>query len=97
MGELEPKPQKGHELGIVIEAVASSQERANTLLSFARSTMLHYGFPGRISTAGNLAFPYSPSDLEAGEVYEFSMYHLLENMDPLASFPITIEELGGES
>ncbi len=96
MGELEPEPVKGHELGIIIEAVASSQEKANTLLSFARSTMLHYGFPGRLSTAGNLAFPYSPSDLEAGEVYTFSMYHLVKNIDPLSPFPVTIEKWGGE-
>lgn len=97
MGELEPEPLKSHELGIIIEAVASTQEKANTLLSFARSTMLHYGFPGRLSTAGNLAFPYSPSDLEAGEVYEFSIYHLVENIDPLVPFPVTIEKLGGDS
>lgn len=33
-----------HELGIIIEAVAETQEQANTICSFARSTMLHYGF-----------------------------------------------------
>ena len=38
--------------------------------------MLRYGYPGRRSTAGNLAFPYSPSDFHAGEVYMFSIYHL---------------------
>lgn len=95
MGELEPMQQKAHEMGIVIEVVAPTQQRANTILSFARSTMLHYGFPGRISTAGNLAFPYSPSDLEAGEVYEFCIHHLLHNVDPREHFPIRVEELGG--
>ncbi|HWM05346.1 MAG TPA: hypothetical protein VNP92_23650, partial [Actinophytocola sp.] len=40
----------GHELGIVIEAVAGTQELANTICAFARSTMLHHGYPGRIST-----------------------------------------------
>ncbi len=93
MGELEPLAPKPHELGIIIEAVADSQEEANTILSFARSTMLHYGFPGRLSTAGNLAFPYSPSDFEAGEVYAFSVYHLLQNIDPLASFPLQIKKV----
>ncbi len=93
MGELEPLNRTPHELGIIIECVAPSQEEANTILSFARSTMLHYGFPGRISTAGNLAFPYSPSDFEAGEVFEFSIYHLLKNIDPLQSFPLQIKKV----
>jgi hypothetical protein len=89
MGPLEPTPvPQGHEVGIVIEAVAQSQELADTLCAFARSTMLHYGYPGRLSTAGNLAFPYSPSDLHAGAVYEWSVYHLMELDDPRALFPI---------
>lgn len=89
MGDLEPvKEIKSHELGIVIEAVADSQEKADTVCSFARSTMLHYGYEGRISTAGNLAFPYSPSDFHAGEVYAFSLYHILEVEDPCELFKI---------
>ena len=89
MGELEPKlGVMSHELGIVIEAVAQSQAEANTICSFARSTMLHYGYPGRMATAGNLAFPYSPSDFKAGEVYQFSVHHLLEVKSPLELFPI---------
>jgi len=79
MGGREPvKDSTPHELGIVMEAVAPTQEQANSICSFARSTMLHYGYPGRISTAGNLAFPFSPSDVKAGPVYEFSIYHLME-------------------
>jgi hypothetical protein len=93
MGSLEPTPASGHELGIVIEAVAGSQELANTICAFARSTMLHHGYPGRISTAGNLAFPYSPSDFKAGEVYRFSLYHLLHVTNPNALFPIDIVEV----
>jgi Acyclic terpene utilisation family protein AtuA len=95
MGPLEPTPTCGHELGIVIEAVAGTQELANTICAFARSTMLHHGYPGRISTAGNLAFPYSPSDFKAGEVYRFSLYHLLQVTDPNTLFPIDIVEITG--
>lgn len=89
MGDLEPvKTVKSHELGIVIETVADTQDIANTICSFARSTMLHYGYEGRISTAGNLAFPFSPSDFKAGAVYVFSVYHLIETDDPREFFPI---------
>jgi hypothetical protein len=56
--------------------------------------MLHYGYPGRVATAGNLAFPYSPSDFKAGEVFEFSLHHVIEVDDPCGYFPIRIEQLG---
>ncbi|NLM39260.1 MAG: DUF1446 domain-containing protein [Firmicutes bacterium] len=88
MGDLEPTPNPGHELGIIIEAVADTQDTANTICGFARSTLLHYGYPGRKSTAGNLAFPYSPSDFPAGEVYEFCVHHLMELDDPRELFKI---------
>ncbi|MFA5712883.1 MAG: acyclic terpene utilization AtuA family protein [Bacteroidales bacterium] len=78
----------GHELLIIIEAVADSQEHADTICGFARSTMLHFGYEGRISTAGNLAFPFSPSDFKVGEVFEFNLYHLMKVDDPTTLFPI---------
>ena len=90
MGKLEPlrdSPQS-HEFGIIIEAVADTQELASTICATARSTLLHYGYEGRRATAGNLAFPYSPSDFKAGEVYEFSVYHLLMVDDPTSVFKI---------
>ncbi len=94
MGALEPRPARAcHELGIVIEAVAPTQALADTICGFARSTMLHYGYPGRVSTAGNLAFPYSPSDLKAGEVYRFSVYHLLPVDDAVARFPVRFQDI----
>lgn len=97
MGSLEPnKDFVPQEVGIIIEAVAPTQEIANTICIFARSTMLHFGYKGRIATAGNLAFPYSPSDFKAGEVYNFSLYHLIEVDDPSELFPMEIENVRGE-
>ena len=94
MGDLEPvKDAHPHELGIVIEVVADTQEQADTICASARSTMLHYGYEGRRATAGNLAFPFSPSDFHAGRVYVFSMYHIIEVEDPTALFPIDIVTL----
>lgn len=93
MGELEPiKKTSSHELGIVIEAIGRSQEEADALLAVTRSALLHYGYEGRIATAGNLAFPFSPSDLAMGKVFEFSVYHLMQVDDP-AFFETKTEEL----
>ena len=98
MGALEPLTEiTSHEICIIIDVVADTQEHANAVCSVARSTLLHYGYPGRIATAGNLAFPFSPSDVKVGEVFVFSVYGLLKGEDPLKLFPITYEEIGGKA
>jgi hypothetical protein len=90
MGTREPTTNPAsHELGIVIEGIAPTQKEADTICSLARSTLLHYGYPGRIATAGNLAFPFSPSDMKAGAVYEFSLYHLMAVNDQ-SLFPLEV-------
>ncbi len=89
------KAEPGNELLMIIEVVAKSQEAADTLCSFTRSTFLHYGYEGRMSTAGNLAFPFSPSDAHMGEVFEFNLYHLMKVEDPTSLFPITYRHFEG--
>ena len=83
------------EIAILIEAVAPTEQLANTICGFARSTLLHYGYEGRKSTAGNLAFPFSPSDFKAGEVYEFSLYCLMEIENPASFFEIKLYDCKG--
>jgi len=94
MGPLEPEKERlSHELGLVIEVIAPTQEEANSICSCVRSTLLHYGYPGRIATAGNLAFLYSPSDLVCGAVYEFNIYHLMAVDNPLDLFPVEVHNV----
>ncbi|WP_343337104.1 hypothetical protein TPELB_22090 [Terrisporobacter petrolearius] len=95
MGNIEPNPstKNSHEIGVVIEAVAKDQKKADTICAFARSSMLHFGYENRKATAGNLAFPYSPSDFHAGKVYNFSVYHLMEVDNGCDLFTIDYEEL----
>lgn len=88
LGEKEKEAFTGHEIGVLFEVIAETQELANSLCSTVRSNFLHYGYEGRKSTAGNLAFPFAPSDVEFGPVYEFSIYHLMKVEDGLKPFKI---------
>lgn len=89
MGGLETaKEIRSHELGFVIEVVADDPEASSAILALSRSAALHSTYPGRKAIAGNLAFPFSPSDLGAGEAFEFSVHHLVEVDDPLDLFPV---------
>lgn len=93
MGALEPSADTtSYELGILLDVVAPTQEQADSICSLARSTLLHYGYDGRIATAGNLAFPFSPSDIRAGMVYEFSIYHLMDYTPDIA-FKFHLEDV----
>jgi hypothetical protein len=95
MGEREPLAgQIGHEVGLVLDVVARSQDLANSVCAFARSQLQHYHYEGIKATAANIAFATAPSDIPCGEVFEFSVYHLLEVSSPAELFPVEIRELG---
>ncbi|MBI4540849.1 MAG: acyclic terpene utilization AtuA family protein [Gemmatimonadetes bacterium] len=98
LGEREPFCDRlPHELGVVIEVLAETQEIADAVCALARSTMLHCSYPGRKTTAGNLALPYSPADIPVGAAYEFSIYHLMEVADPASPFPVEVVYVEGAS
>jgi hypothetical protein len=82
-----------HEIGLLIEVIAPEQDLADNIISLARSTALHQAFEGRKATAGNLAFPFSPSDLRGGPVYEFSLYHLMRVENHAIKFPVKYIEI----
>ena len=93
LGELEQATGAPAEVGILIEAIAPTEELASYVLSLARSSYLHCPFQGRKATAGNLAFPFSPSDFTGGDVYDFSVYHLMNVKDQNALFPVELETI----
>jgi len=94
MGADEPvKTINSHELGILVEAIAGSQEIADAVLAIARVSLLHTDFPGRLCREGNMAFPFSPSDIELAPCYRFSVFHVVEPDDPYEMFPIEHEVL----
>ncbi|MBI3936559.1 MAG: acyclic terpene utilization AtuA family protein [Betaproteobacteria bacterium] len=94
MGEWEPqRDARSHEIGILAEVVAKAQEIANAVIALARVTLLHTDFPGRVCKEGNMAFPFSPSDIERGPVYRFSLRHVVEPDNPLQAFPIEYESV----
>lgn len=91
MGPLEPLRAVPHEIGLVIEVVGQTKEIAANVVGTLRSLLLHWPYPGRIATAGNLAFPFSPAEFSGGEVYDFSVYHLMECADSAARFGYRME------
>ncbi len=94
MGAGEPVKQTlSHELGIVVEVVAATAETASAVLSVARVVVPKVDFIGRLCKSGNMAFPFSPSDIPVGPTYRFSLFHVVKVDDPYSLFPIEYEEV----
>ncbi|MEO8006413.1 MAG: acyclic terpene utilization AtuA family protein [Betaproteobacteria bacterium] len=93
LGKVDPLQHVvGHEIGLVIAVVAPTQEQATSICAFVRG-QLHFGdFPGRTSTAGNIATLFSPAEIPMGEAFIWNVWHALELDDPCEPFPARIME-----
>ena len=81
------------EVFLMAECIAPTRERASEVVRTCKQFLLHYGYPGRLSTAGNIAFPFTPPEISVGPAYRFTVYHLLHVDDVDALFPVTVETL----
>jgi hypothetical protein len=89
-------PQKrsdADEVFLLVECLAASADRAKAVVTTFKQYLLHHGFPGRLSTGGNIAFPFTPPELTAGTAYRFTAYHVMEVDDLPSLFPVSIEDI----
>jgi hypothetical protein len=93
MAELEPTTQPAHELCIIGEVAAETQELATAICGRMRTGTLHCPYPGKIATAGNLGHPVTPLEIPLGDVCKFNIYHIMEVENGLDLFPIRYEEV----
>ena len=81
------------EVFVLVECIAQSAEAAKTVATVFKQFLLHHGFAGRISTGGNLAFPFTPPEVVTGSAYRFNVYHVMEVDEQETLFPVTVEAL----
>jgi hypothetical protein len=81
------------EIFFMCECIADTAEEARAVATVTKQYLLHHGFPGRLSTAGNLAFPFTPPEVAASTAYRFNVYHVMDvdSLEPF--FPVHIEEI----
>jgi len=91
---LPPALQARHEAGLVMEFIAPDAELARTAAAVYKQNLLHHGYPGRVSTAGNLAFAFTPSELDAHHAYGFVLYHVMDDAPLEDIFRIAIHDIG---
>jgi hypothetical protein len=91
MGELEPHPRVGHEVGIVVEVVADTPEIAETVCALATRNLFYARLPEVKGTAGGAAF-FSDEVIRARPAYEWTLCHLL-TLDEPGRHPVRAREL----
>jgi hypothetical protein len=98
MGEMEPlRHETGHEVGIVAQILASTQEAAHDAAALLEARMIGFDYSGAKTRTANFAFPFSPVVQNTGAVYEFSVLHIVELAsahDLRALFPIEYSRVG---
>ena len=83
----DPLPREAFILG---QCIAPTMDRAEEVIRTTKQYLLHHGYDGRLSTAGNLAFPFTPPEVATGPAYRFNVFHLMEVDDFPALFPVSI-------
>ncbi|MHB8530134.1 MAG: acyclic terpene utilization AtuA family protein [Caulobacteraceae bacterium] len=77
MGPLEPRMDAlPHEVGIVVEATAATQDLASKAAQLARQPFLHHAVPEWLGGITSFACLHNPAHVDRGAVYRFNLNHV---------------------
>lgn len=93
MGPLESETSIGHEVGVLFQVTADSQELATALMKSVGHIAVHYPVPEWTGLITSIAYPYSPAELHRGACYRFNMNHVVEPDSPLEMFRIDYQDV----
>lgn len=94
MGELEAdRADLPHEVGVVAEVTAPTQELASALMSMCRQPLLHHPLPKWNGSITPFACLHNPAVVDRGPVYRFSLHHVVEVADPSELFRVETTEI----
>jgi hypothetical protein len=94
LGPLEPmRDQVPHEVGLMVDIVASTEEIAVALATRAGPAGSKATFTRWTGGGGNFAYPFSPNVLNGGSVYRWTVWHLLQVIDTLTPFEIEMSDV----
>jgi hypothetical protein len=94
LGALEgERPEIPHEVGLVVDVVAETESTAVAIASRSAATGSRLDLTGRLGGGGNFAYPFSPNILRGGEVYDWSVWHVMDVADERDPFRVEMQQL----
>lgn len=93
LGHLENRSNSAVELGVLGIVTAGSPDAVDEIGKMLNPYLLHHPL-----TAGEeqptSAFPFSPAEIDRGEVFEFCLNHVMELSDPMDAFRLEVRDIG---
>ncbi len=92
-GELENRFSGSVELGVLGIVTAGTAEMADEIGKMLNPYLLHHPLTTD-EEQPTFAFPFSPAEIERGEIFEFCLNHVMELDDPMEAFRLEVHENG---
>jgi len=92
LGEQDVNAQIGTEVGVLGIVTAPSEMVAKEVAKMLNPYLLHMPLTDD-EEMPTFAFPFSPNEMNRGEIYEFCLNHMMELDDPMQAFSLTIEQV----
>ena len=87
MGSLEPVNRvEGHEAMLLWDVISGTQELSHSIAASLSHMAVHNPIPQWHGLISGVAFPFAPSEIDRGAVYEFHLNHLVEPDSPTSLF-----------
>jgi hypothetical protein len=92
LGAQDLNAQIGSEVGVLGIITAPSELVAKEVAKMLNPYLLHMPLTDD-EEMPTFAFPFSPNEINRGEIYEFCLNHVMELDDPMQAFSLTIEQV----
>ena len=92
LGAQDVNAQIGTEVGVLGIVTAPSAMVAEEVAKMLNPYLLHMPLT-EDEEMPTFAFPFSPNEMNRGEIYEFCLNHVMELDDPMQAFSLTIEQV----
>lgn len=88
MGDLEPRNiVEGHEVTLLWDVISDSQELSHSVAASLSHMAVHNPIPEWHGLISGVAFPFAPSEVDRGPIYEFHLNHVVFPDSPTSLFP----------
>jgi hypothetical protein len=92
LGAQDVNAQIGTEVGVLGIVTAPSEIVVKEVAKMLNPYLLHMPLTDD-EEMPTFAFPFSPNEMNRGEIYEFCLNHVMELDDPMQAFSLTVEQV----
>ena len=93
LGALESQSGTAHEIGVMGIVTAETEATSREVAKILNPYLLHHPLTEQ-EEMPTFAFPFSPPEMNRGEIFEFCLNHVMELTDPMEAFDLQVLELG---